>query len=230
MQNTASAPIANAMDQHYRYQRLVYDKTRRYFLIGRQHLIDELRPLAGQSVLEIGCGTAWNLIKVADRYPEAEVFGIDLSRTMLQTATQSLRRKGLQQRIVLSQGDATSFDARTTFGRDNFDHIFFSYTLSMIPDWGRAFEHALHQLAPGGRLHVVDFGQCEELSNAFKRPLFAFLAHYKVTPRSDLPVLAARIAEQKKGFATKARNLHYGYTSYISVTAPGNCIPETSLP
>ncbi|MCH9765196.1 MAG: class I SAM-dependent methyltransferase [Alphaproteobacteria bacterium] len=229
MENTATALIANSMDQHYRYQRLVYDKTRQYFLIGRQHLIDELKPLAGQSVLEIGCGTAWNLIKVANRHPEADVFGIDLSRTMLQTASQSLRRKGLQQRIVLSQGDATSFDARATFGRDYFDRIFFSYSLSMIPDWSRSFEHALDMLASGGTLHVVDFGQCEELSNVFKRSLFAFLAHYKVTPRGDLPELAASIAKQK-GFATKARNLHYGYTSYISVTAPGNCIPETRLP
>ena len=219
MVHSTALPGSNHMDQHYRYQRFVYDKTRRYFLIGRQHLIDELNPSPGQSVLEIGCGTAWNLIKVADHYPKADVFGIDLSRNMLHTASQSLRRKGLQQRIVLSQGDATSFNPKTTFGRDSVDHIIFSYTLSMIPAWNRAFEHALDLLASGGTLHIVDFGQCEGLSNIFKRALFAFLAHYKVAPRGDLPVLAAKVAEQK-GFAIKTHSLHYGYTSYIRVTAP----------
>ena len=49
---------AERMDHHYRFQRYVYDATRTYYLIGRQHLIRELKPQPGQCVLEIGCGTA----------------------------------------------------------------------------------------------------------------------------------------------------------------------------
>lgn len=213
------APLSNPMDRHYRYQRFVYDKTRRYFLIGRGHLIDQLNPLPGQTVLEMGCGTAWNLIQVSHRYSEAKVFGVDLSRTMLETASKALERNGLQEHIVIGQGDATSFDPKTTLGRDQFDHIFFSYTLSMIPDWPQALQHATAMLAPGGTVHIVDFGQCDGLPKSFKRTLFRFLAHYKVTPRG---ALASHLAEQttQDGFKINAVDLHRGYTCYLAATAP----------
>ncbi len=61
---TAARPSdAERMDRHYRYQRFIYDLTRTHYLIGRKHLIADLNPAPGQTVLEIGCGTAWNLIK-----------------------------------------------------------------------------------------------------------------------------------------------------------------------
>ena len=45
------------MNRMYRRQRHIYDGTRRYYLLGRDQLIAGLRPAAGASVLEIGCGT-----------------------------------------------------------------------------------------------------------------------------------------------------------------------------
>ena len=47
------------------------------------------------------------------------------------------------------------------FGRDGFDRIFISYSLSMIPPWRRTVVAALDALAPGGSLHIVDFGEQE---------------------------------------------------------------------
>ncbi len=46
------------MDRHYRYQRFIYDLTRTHYLIGRKHLIGDLASGPGETVLEIGCGTA----------------------------------------------------------------------------------------------------------------------------------------------------------------------------
>ena len=40
---------------------------------------------------------------------------------------------------------------------------FFSYSLSMIPDWRGAIDRGWAAVAPGGSLHIVDFGQCENL-------------------------------------------------------------------
>ena len=45
------------MNRMYRRQRHIYDGTRRYYLLGRDQMISRLRPEAGASVLEIGCGT-----------------------------------------------------------------------------------------------------------------------------------------------------------------------------
>ena len=72
-----------SMDRIYRHQRHVYDLTRRYYLFGRDRLLRELQPPPGGRVLEIGCGTARNLLAAHDLYPTARLFGIDISREML---------------------------------------------------------------------------------------------------------------------------------------------------
>lgn len=213
MTDFAVSSDAHRMDQHYRYQRFIYDATRTHYLIGRKHLIADLAPLPGQSVLEIGCGTAWNLAKVARRYPEANLFGVDVSNAMLDTARTSLKRKQLDHRVELRQGDATLFDPQATFGRGHFDRVFFSYALSMIPRWEDALAHGAGMVAPGGALHIVDFGQCENLPKAFRSALFAFLAHYTVTPRADLEQRVRETAEHA-GLSVEFRRLHRGYTDY----------------
>ena len=67
------------MNRIYRRQRHIYDFTRKYYLLGRDALIAQLRPQPGARVLEIGCGTGRNLILAARRYPDAHFFGIDVS-------------------------------------------------------------------------------------------------------------------------------------------------------
>jgi S-adenosylmethionine-diacylgycerolhomoserine-N-methlytransferase len=174
------------MDRIYRHQRHIYDLTRKYYLLGRDALIRELDPAAGQSVLEVGCGTGRNLICAARRYPDARFFGLDVSPAMLTTARANIARASLTDRIMLAEGDATNFDARALFGEAGFDRIFLSYTLSMIPDWQRALDHAATLLSRGGRLALVDFGQQEHLPAGFRALLFTWLAKFDVTPRADL--------------------------------------------
>lgn len=207
------ASDAERMDRHYRFQRYIYDATRTHYLIGRQHLIRDLNPQPGQSVLEIGCGTAWNLASAARLYPQVRFNGIDVSSAMLETARASLERQGLGGRVVLRQGDATDFAPHVLFGVDAFDRVFISYALSMIPSWRAALDHAAGMIAAGGALHIVDFGQCESLPRMFKAGLFAFLRHYSVTPRADLEARCAEAAE-RQGLDPSFRRLHRGYTDY----------------
>ncbi|RUV80008.1 class I SAM-dependent methyltransferase, partial [Mesorhizobium sp. M1A.F.Ca.IN.020.32.1.1] len=96
---SAARPLENnharLMDQMYRYQRYIYDFTRKYYLFGRDTLIRELNPPAGASVLEVGCGTGRNLALIGDLYPGRPLFGLDISAEMLATARAKLRRHGL---------------------------------------------------------------------------------------------------------------------------------------
>lgn len=213
--NTLSDEIR--MDRHYRFQRHIYDSTRTHYLIGRRHLIRNLAPQDGQSSLEIGCGTAWNLVRAARRYPKARFFGLDVSNAMLTTAAASLARQGLSNRVTLRQGDATGFDAKALFGEATFDRVFISYALSMIPGWEKALDHAASLVAPGGQLHIVDFGQCDRLPSALKRALFRFLAHYTVHPRADFEAKVRETAARHGLLATVTR-LHRGYTDYAVLT------------
>src|SRR5207248_267479 len=60
---------AALMDKVYRRQRYFYDFTRKYYLFGRDRAIHELRLPAGARLVEVGCGTARNLVRIARRYP-----------------------------------------------------------------------------------------------------------------------------------------------------------------
>ena len=59
------AAAAALMDRIYHRQRRYYDFTRKYYLLGRDRLIEGLAPPPGGRVLEIGCGTARNLVAAA---------------------------------------------------------------------------------------------------------------------------------------------------------------------
>lgn len=198
------------MDAIYRGQRHIYDLTRKYYLLGRDGLIRDLAPPVGGSVLEVGCGTARNLIAAARAWPRARCFGFDISSAMLDTARGSLRRAGLANRIALAAGDATAWNGERLFGEAAFDRIFLSYTLSMIPDWRAAIDEAARSLKPGGQVHIVDFGQQERLPVWWKRALFAWLDKFDVTPRADLET-ALREAADRHGLRLEFRPLYRGY-------------------
>ena len=193
----ASANHAGRMDAIYRSQRHIYDLTRKYYLLGRDRLIDRLAPPPGGSVLEVGCGTGRNLILAARRWPEARLFGLDISEAMLETARANVAKAGLSERICFAAADATAFDPLPLFGEAAFDRIFQSYTLSMIPDWQGAIREAVRHLKPDGELHIVDFGQQERLPVAFRRMLHAWLAQFHVEPRVGLRETAEAIAQNR---------------------------------
>ena len=184
-----------AMDRMYRFQRHFYDASRRYYLLGRDLLLDQLAPPPGGSILEIGCGTGRNLIGAARRYPDARLFGIDISQEMLKTALSTMSRMKVDQRVRFACTDATSFDPLPSLGQRRFDRIYFSYTLSMVPEWQAALRHAFRLLSEDGELHIVDFGQCEALPRRFRSMLFRWLDLFHVSPRADLRIELTRLAK-----------------------------------
>ena len=200
-----------AMDRMYRFQRHIYDASRRYYLLGRDELLDRLAPPPGGSILEIGCGTGRNLIGAAQRYGHAKLFGIDISQEMLKTALGTMGRMGVAQRVRVACADATLFDPVVTLGQRQFDRIYFSYTLSMVPEWQAALRHAFDLLAPGGELHIVDFGQCEALPRGFRKLLFGWLDMFHVSPRAELRYELLRLATGS-GAARHFEPLYRGYT------------------
>jgi S-adenosylmethionine-diacylgycerolhomoserine-N-methlytransferase len=173
---------AGLMDEMYRHQRHIYDATRKFYLLGRDQLIADLKPPADGKVLEIGCGTGRNLVKAARAYPTVRAYGIDVSAEMLGTARRAIGAAGFERRIALAQADATAFDPQALFDIGAFDRIFISYALSMIPPWREALARASRYLAPGGALHIVDFGDQAELPLAFRAALKRWLELFSVHP------------------------------------------------
>lgn len=221
--STTELPASHAelMDGVYRWQRHIYDLTRKYYLLGRDQMILGLDVSAGGTVLELGCGTGRNIILAARRYPDARFFGLDISAEMLETAGAAIARDGLSGDVVLARGDATDFDAKALFGIERFDRIFVSYSLSMIPGWEKTVAAALAALAPEGSLHVVDFGQQEGLPRWFRTLLRGWLRKFHVAPRESLrEVLESEAA--RIGASLRFQRLYRGYTSLAVIRRASN--------
>lgn len=208
---------AALMDGMYRYQRHIYDLTRKYYLLGRDETIRNLNVPEDGTLLEVGCGTGRNLALAHKYYPQARLFGLDISHEMLISARKTFETKATLPDFRVA--DATAFTPRE-FGVSGFDRILISYALSMIPDWECAVDSAMNALAPGGELHIVDFGQQEGLPGWFARLLKAWLRKFHVSPRADLrQVLKSQASENQARLTFETIGGGYAWRAVI-VTKP----------
>ena len=174
------------MDRMYRLQRYFYDVTRKYYLLGRDQLLTEMNVRPGERVLEVGCGTARNLIILSKRHPQTHLYGLDASAAMLETA-QSKADSANSKNINLKTALADDFSFDKTFDlTEPFDKIFFSYSISMIPPWRESIENAFKNLKPGGELFIVDFYDQADLPKPFQKFLKWWLQKFHVKFWSDL--------------------------------------------
>jgi S-adenosylmethionine-diacylgycerolhomoserine-N-methlytransferase len=218
----AGGDQAAAMDRMYRLTRHVYDLTRAYYLLGRDRMLAQVVTARSTATLEVGCGTARNLIKLARRPEPGLLCGIDASAEMLETAARSIARAHVpaagHEPIRLRQGLAEQLDPAAMFGRpESFDTVFFSYCLSMIPTWPGAIDAALAALKPGGRLLIVDFWDQGDLPGLFAAGLKRWLALFHVHYRPEVHAALADLGQSGRAdvtFESVARR--YAYIATIT--------------
>lgn len=121
--------------------------------IGPHHLLALEAALANAPtpprVLDLGTGTGVVAMALAERYPEAEVVGIDLSRGMIDEARRKLTPE-LAGRVRFEVGDASALASPD----DSFELVVLS---NMIP----FFDEIARVVAPGGTL-VLSFSRGAE--------------------------------------------------------------------
>ena len=178
------------MNRMYRHQRFFYDLTRKYYLLGRDRLLREMKITDGENVLEIGCGTARNLIILAKKHGGAHFFGLDASSEMLRTAERKINANHLEN-VTLKTALADDFTYNDTFGLTNkFDACFFSYALSIIPTWKQSLETALENLKSEKSIYIVDFYDQKNLPVWFQKTMKGWLKQFHVKyPKELIPFL-----------------------------------------
>ena len=145
-----AASHADALSEFYRPQAGQYDRFRERLLRGRAELIERLPLPDGAHVVELGGGTGRNAEFFGaklDRVAKLEI--VDVCAPLLAQARERARRLP-QLRVV--EADATTYQPA-----ELVDCVYFSYALTMIPDWRAAIANAIAMLKPGGVLGVVDF-------------------------------------------------------------------------
>ncbi len=135
----------------------LYDPFLRWIMredVFKSRLVREARIAAGQRVLDLGCGTGTLTLLVERLHPGATVVGLDGDPKALEIARRKAQAAG--SRIVFDRG--LSYDLPypdSSFDRVVSSLVFHHLTLEHKRETLREVDRVL---APGGSLHVVDFG------------------------------------------------------------------------
>jgi protein-L-isoaspartate O-methyltransferase len=160
-------------------------------LITRQRLAQVLAPETGERLLEIGPGTGYYTLGLADavgREGGLEIF--DIQQEMLDHTMQQVGDRGLSN-VTATQGDATALP----YAEDSFDAVVLVTVLGEIPEREAALAEVKRVLKDGGRLVVGElFGdphfqglaglrrRCEEAGLSFEDrsgPWFGYFARFR---------------------------------------------------
>jgi len=141
---------AAALSEFYGPQAGHYDRFRERLLCGRAELIARLPLSENAHVVELGGATGRNAEFFGDRLERiATIEIVDVCAPLLARARERARN--------IPQLRAVEADATTYRPAQPVDCVYFSYALTMMPDWRGALANAMAMLKPGGTLGVVDF-------------------------------------------------------------------------
>lgn len=214
LSHTDEDAARSGMNAMYRWTRHVYDATRKYYLLGRDHLIENLNAEPDERICEVGCGTARNLVKMAERYPNSWFYGLDASDEMLKTARNSVKNATAGQKIILKQSYSQSFEPETLFDlKQPLDKIVFSYALSIIPPWKESIDHAIELLPSGGEMHIVDFGGQRRIPRFIRNFIFWWLKKFHVYYKPDILRYLKKMNRSDIG-SLDVNYLYRGYAYY----------------
>jgi trans-aconitate 2-methyltransferase len=90
-------------------------------------------------IIDLGCGPGNSTQVLAERWPDAQITGLDSSEQMIRNATEKYPHQNW------ALGDIPQWSAR-----EPFDLVFSNAAYNWVPDHARVMPHLLQQVAPGG--------------------------------------------------------------------------------
>jgi len=156
----------------------------------RRLAIRELGLTGRERVLDVCTGTADLAIEAAtSRHGHAgTVVGLDFAGEMLHLGLVKIRRAGLESRVHLARGDATSLPIPDA----SFDAATVAFGIRNVVDPDRACRELWRVLRPGGRLAILEFGMP-------RQPVLASL--YRWYFRAVLPRIGRLISRHSDAYS-----------------------------
>ncbi len=120
----------------------------------RKAAIRALNIQAGDTVLDIGCGTGLSFPLIEERIgPEGRLIALDYTASMLEQAANKVEAHGWQN-ITFIRGDAANVAALVA---RPVNATVAAFSLSLVPGWQQAIASAAGLLQAGGRFAVLDW-------------------------------------------------------------------------
>lgn len=133
-----------------RYDRVLAEITDDF----RRICISRTGVAAGDTVLDIGCGTGLNQPILAEAVgTEGRIIGVDASTAMLAQAHARARTQGYSDRLELIHGDLRELRSLVDVP---VDRVIATLIYSVVPDWRDVFHQSYALLKPGGRYGAMD--------------------------------------------------------------------------
>ncbi|MEA2375847.1 MAG: hypothetical protein QOD53_2310 [Thermoleophilaceae bacterium] len=161
--------------------------------ITRARLIEILDPQPRERILEVGPGTGYYSLTVADKLERGRLEVYDLQQEMVDHVLERAKERGLKN-VTAWKGDAQDM----LFEDNRFDGAYLTVMLGEIPDQDAALRELRRVVKPGGRVvvgeiaadpHMVTFGALRERAgNAgleYERRVggaLAYFARFRVPP------------------------------------------------
>jgi SAM-dependent methyltransferase len=112
-------------------------------------------------VLDLGCGTGWSSIAIAEAFPQVRVRGVDLDAASVADAERHAAARGLVERVRFDRADAAHIDEP-----DRFDLVCVFEALHDMADPVAVLRATRDLLAPGGAVLIAD----ERVAERFTAP------------------------------------------------------------
>lgn len=103
-------------------------------------------------ILDAGCGFGAVALELANRFPEAQIVGIDLSKSLLEISRREASKAGLAGRLDFRTGDVHD----TGFEDDGFDFAVSSYMLHIVEHPVRMLNELERVVSKGGGIIMTD--------------------------------------------------------------------------
>ncbi|MFC7072697.1 class I SAM-dependent methyltransferase [Halovenus rubra] len=119
----------------------------------RRRTVETLGVSAGDTVVEMGCGTGANMPFLREQVgSDGRVVGVDLVPAMLQEAQNRIERAGWKN-VHVVEGDATQPPV------DTADALVSTFVVGMLDDPAGATREWLDCVSPGGRVTLLNAGR-----------------------------------------------------------------------